>query len=151
MGGRPNYICRCQSVVNNPESPPRPASSHHLPFLLLCVQNISCFLSNRQDVGAMEQLMYRGRRLVVGHISGEGCVSVLHYYPAITSPHSLLLLTILPTEHLQATRAEAPRSSDWCRNLQHFYPQRLKHGSLSFVAWQFAPEIRSLFETIYSL
>ena len=25
MGGRPNYICRCQSVVNNPESPPRPA------------------------------------------------------------------------------------------------------------------------------
>ena len=64
MGGRPNYICRCQSVVNNPESPPRPASSHHLPFLLLCVQNILCFLSNRQDVGAMEHLMYRGRRLV---------------------------------------------------------------------------------------
>ena len=53
MGGRPNYICRCQSVVNNPESPPRPASSHHLPFLLLCVQNILCFLSNRQDVGAV--------------------------------------------------------------------------------------------------
>ena len=48
MGGRPNYICRCQSVVNNPESPPRPTSSHHLPFLLLCVQNISC-----QDVGAV--------------------------------------------------------------------------------------------------
>ena len=48
VGGRPNYICRCQSVVNNPESPPRPTSSHHLPFLLLCVQNISC-----QDVGAV--------------------------------------------------------------------------------------------------
>ena len=56
VGGRPNYICRCQSVVNNPESPPRPTSSHHLPFLLLCVQNILCFLSNRQDVGAVHAI-----------------------------------------------------------------------------------------------
>ena len=148
MGGRPNYICRCQSVVNNPESPPRPApaTTFHSSFFVFRISPASSVTARM-----LEQLMYRGRRLVVGHISGEGCVSVLHYYPAITSPYSLLLLTILPTDHLQATRAEAPRSSDWCRNLQHFHPQRLKHGSLSFVAWQFAPEILSLFETIYSL
>ena len=51
MGGRPNYICRCQSVVNNPESPPRLQPPPSIPPL--CVQNISCFLSNRQDVGAV--------------------------------------------------------------------------------------------------
>ena len=82
VGGRPNYICRCQSVVNNPESPPRPApaTTFHSSFFVFRISPASSVTARM-----LEQLMYRGRRLVVGHISGEGCVSVLHYYPAITT------------------------------------------------------------------
>ena len=55
MGGRPNYICRCQSVVNNPESPPRPApaTTFHSSFFVFRISSASSVLSNRQDVGAV--------------------------------------------------------------------------------------------------
>ena len=133
LAGDPNYICRCQSVVNNPESPPRPTSSHPLPLLLLCVQNISCFLSNRPDVGAVH-----GMRLAVqgeassGSYFRRGLRVRATLLPRYNQPPLTAATYHLPTDHLQATRAEAPWSSYLCRNLQYFYPQRLLK-SLSFI------------------
>ena len=87
LAGDPNYICRCQSVVNNPESPPRPASAtiFHSSYFVSRISSASS-VTARMLAQFMAWGWQQCRGRLVGHISGEGCMSMLHYYPAITSP-----------------------------------------------------------------